>query len=78
MRCDRWRAARRHQRRSAARHRFTYRELPVVQHPRSRASFTPPRLHGAMTGDAYRSPCRVFNGRFAPKHVVQVQLVVAR
>ena len=50
MRCDRWRAARRHQRRSAARHRFTYPELPVVQHPRSRARFTPPRLHVAPWG----------------------------
>jgi hypothetical protein len=65
MRSDRWRAARRHQRRSATRHRFTYRELPVVLHPCSRASFTPPRLHGAMTEHAYRSPCRVFNGSFA-------------
>jgi len=71
MRCDRLRAARKHQFRSAARHRLTCRELPVVQHPRIRSSFTPLRLHGASTEDAYRFTCRVLNGSFAPNIAVQ-------
>ena len=35
-------------------------------------------LHGAMTGDAYRSPCRVFNGRFAPNIAAQPTVAASR
>jgi hypothetical protein len=40
--------------------------LCVVQHSRTRVSFTPPRLHGAVSGEMLTAPhAEFFDSRFA-------------